>query len=62
MSKYIKIDDKKCKLCGGCVSVCPVKVLFMHETFVEVLDDCINCKKCIVFCPVSAIEENNDKV
>ncbi|MDI6700426.1 MAG: 4Fe-4S binding protein [bacterium] len=56
--EFIKIDRKKCGLCGGCVSVCPVKVIIMHKDRLEISDGCIKCEKCIKVCPVEALSKN----
>ncbi len=56
-NEYIDINEKECKLCGGCVSVCPKKILLMTEEKIKIQNGCIDCKICIKFCPVGAIDE-----
>lgn len=66
MSKgLVKINVERCKGCELCVSVCPVKILALHESRINlkgfrpahVLDEkkCIGCANCAVMCPDGAI-------
>lgn len=65
MAKTI-IDEKVCKGCGLCVSVCPKKILKLdtgrinHKGYNPVIciDDaaCIGCAMCGMICPDSVIE------
>lgn len=64
MAKAI-IDEKVCKGCGLCISVCPKKLLRLATEKMNdkgynpaVLSDeaaCIGCAMCGVICPDSAI-------
>lgn len=64
MAKAI-IDEKICKGCGLCISVCPKKLLRLATEKMNdkgynpaVLSDeaaCIGCAMCGVICPDSAI-------
>lgn len=64
MAKAI-IDEKVCKGCGLCISVCPKKLLRLAKERMNdkgynpaVLSDeaaCIGCAMCGVICPDSAI-------
>lgn len=64
MAKAI-IDEKVCKGCGLCISVCPKKLLRLASERMNdkgynpaVLSDeaaCIGCAMCGVICPDSAI-------
>lgn len=64
MAKAI-IDEKVCKGCGLCISVCPKKLLRLATERMNdkgynpaVLSDeaaCIGCAMCGVICPDSAI-------
>ena len=59
------IDEKICKGCGLCVSVCPKKILRLAACRMndkgynpaEVTDQaaCIGCAMCGIICPDSAI-------
>ena len=54
----LKIETKRCKGCGICVTFCPKKVLKVNEIEkVEILDEskCIGCKQCELRCPDYAI-------
>ncbi|MGB9576865.1 MAG: DUF362 domain-containing protein [Candidatus Micrarchaeia archaeon] len=56
MAKF-NLDSSKCIYCGGCVSVCPVLALTLHETRVKCDEKiCISCKACEKVCPVAAIK------
>lgn len=55
---YIKVDKEKCGLCGGCVAVCPKKVILMHRDFLEFKEGCIKCDRCIKVCPSGALNKD----
>ncbi|MEO0288808.1 MAG: 4Fe-4S binding protein [candidate division WOR-3 bacterium] len=55
---YIKIEKEKCGLCGGCVAVCPVKVIVMYKDRLQINEGCVKCDKCIKVCPVGALIKN----
>lgn len=57
MKNEIEINRELCRLCGGCVSVCPVKVIIMHKDNLEIGEACIGCLKCVKFCPSGALSE-----
>lgn len=59
------IDEKICKGCGLCVSVCPKKILELAQDRInpkgynpsQCIDQsaCIGCAMCAIICPDSAI-------
>lgn len=58
------IEEKMCKGCGLCVSVCPKNVLEISKkvnskgyfpAYQERPDDCIRCAICCTMCPDVAI-------
>lgn len=53
----IKVDEKKCLRCGGCVGVCPVSALTLTEHGIKCDQKCTNCGICINFCPVGALSK-----
>ncbi|MDY6788110.1 MAG: 4Fe-4S binding protein [candidate division WOR-3 bacterium] len=54
----IEAETIKCKLCGGCSAVCPVKAILIKEDSLEILPICTECRQCIEFCPSGALSEN----
>ncbi|MHC1604846.1 MAG: DNA-directed RNA polymerase subunit D [Candidatus Methanofastidiosia archaeon] len=48
----IRIDEKKCDLCGICVKMCPLNILKINDDALEVVDGekCIFCKVCEETC------------
>jgi len=62
------IDKEKCKGCELCVSVCPVRILFINTEKInlkgyytsDISDQskCIACGNCGVMCPDGAITVN----
>lgn len=65
MEKLI-INQRRCKGCKLCVSVCPKKILELdknslnpkgyHPVFVTDSDKCIRCACCATICPDSVFE------
>ena len=66
MAKGLVIfDEERCKGCELCISVCPVKILILHETKINskgyrpasVADPgrCTGCANCALMCPDGAI-------
>ena len=56
----IKVDEKECLACGGCISICPQAALIMCGGRAFVIEDkCICCGICIKICPIGAINEVN---
>lgn len=61
----VKFKEERCKGCELCVSVCPVKILKLHDTNINSKgyhpacvieeDKCIGCASCALMCPDGAI-------
>lgn len=61
----VKFDEERCKGCELCISVCPVKILKLHETRINSkgyrpasvadAEKCTGCASCAVMCPDGAI-------
>ncbi len=53
----IAIDDKKCKVCGECVSICPVEIYKRQADRIVVgnTDECSGCQSCVSVCETTAI-------
>ncbi len=71
----LKFKTDKCKGCELCVSVCPQKILMMHDVEINTMgyhpvavsnmEKCIACANCALICPDGVInvyrEENSEK-
>jgi NADH-quinone oxidoreductase subunit F len=55
--KEYRIDPEKCKSCGKCARVCPVKCISGRPRIPYVIDQdrCIKCGSCFEACPFDAI-------
>ena len=61
----VTFDQERCKGCGLCVSVCPVKIIFLDSEVmnnkgynvatVKEVDKCIECASCGLMCPDGVI-------
>jgi NAD-dependent dihydropyrimidine dehydrogenase PreA subunit len=53
----ITIDDKKCKVCGECVKICPVEIYKLLDNRIVVVstEECSACKSCVEVCESEAI-------
>lgn len=51
----VTINHKYCKVCGICVSFCPVQDLEIRENELTELGKCIACRLCEIYCPDMAI-------
>jgi len=50
------IDDDKCLICAGCITLCPEAALFQDIAGLKVNGDlCTLCGICVAFCPVMAL-------
>lgn len=61
----MEILDKKCIVCGQCVTYCPVSAIKAEQESVKInQDDCLECGTCgrtnIVNCPTNAIIETQN--
>lgn len=70
MRYIVKINKDRCKNCGLCLEVCPVKMFKISKEFnkigyhyIEVNNDkvCKGCKKCVIICPDTVIEIYKDE-
>ena len=50
----LNVDERKCKKCGLCAKLCPVKAITMKE-YPKFKENCQLCMRCISFCPHRAI-------
>lgn len=59
----IRIDKKKCILCGNCVKVCPRRIYRKEKDFISIHNpkDCISCLACYEHCPQNAITIENHR-
>jgi len=64
MAKVV-IDEKLCKGCSLCISVCPVKIIALspdlnnvgyHPASIQEMEKCTACLSCALICPDTAIE------
>ncbi len=53
----LTIDQGKCKVCGECVSICPVEIYTQEGDHIVVgnTDECSNCQSCTSVCESQAI-------
>ncbi len=53
----ITLDDQKCKVCGECVSICPVEIYKQEGDRIVVgsSDECSGCQSCVSVCESQAI-------
>jgi NAD-dependent dihydropyrimidine dehydrogenase PreA subunit len=53
----ITLDEQKCKVCGECVSICPVEIYKREGELIVVgsSDECSNCQSCVSVCTSEAI-------
>ena len=61
MKGRVEFDVDRCKGCGLCVAVCPVKILRLDEAIINAMgynpavcidqDRCIACTNCALMCP-----------
>lgn len=58
----VTINHNYCKVCGLCVSFCPVKNLEICENRLNELGKCIACRACETYCPDIAITIEEEHV
>ncbi len=64
ITKYIRLDNRRCQACWQCVAVCPNHVLgkavfFKHRhAHVNQANLCKGCRRCVERCPQQAILYN----
>ncbi len=53
----IFLDETKCKVCGECVTICPVEIYKQDGQRIVVgnTDECSNCQSCVSVCENQAI-------
>ncbi|MBI5397539.1 MAG: 4Fe-4S binding protein [Verrucomicrobia bacterium] len=53
----ITIDEKKCKVCGECVKICPVELYKQENNHITVgnTEECSACRSCVEVCEAQAI-------
>jgi ferredoxin len=59
--KLITMDEEKCKKCGLCARVCPMRIYTQKKDEYPVIKDmqnCVLCGQCIAVCPHDAITHN----
>jgi len=58
--KQYRIDPEKCRACGKCARVCPVKCISGRPKVPYVIDQelCIKCGSCFETCPFDAVMVN----
>ncbi|MDR5659828.1 4Fe-4S dicluster domain-containing protein [Serpentinicella sp. ANB-PHB4] len=69
----VTFDEKRCKGCELCTTVCPVNIVVMdkkqinvkgyHPATVDEMEKCIGCANCATICPdvVITVEKDTDK-
>ena len=59
----VHIDHNRCKVCGICVNICPVKNYTINNRKLEEHGKCIACLQCERYCPDMAliIDSKDDK-
>ncbi len=57
----IKVDNKKCVKCAGCVGVCTFQALKFNDKVTCDKEKCTDCGICVKFCPVGALQIKGEK-
>ncbi len=62
--EFPKIDKRKCRKCGRCVSICRFNAIYqLPNSYPEILKDlCSSCGACWNFCPFDAISSKKEKI
>ena len=63
LDREFMFNKEKCKGCYSCLETCPEKAINKSEDGVVITKtlDCVQCEKCIDFCPMNAREFVGDK-
>ena len=66
----VSFDQKYCKGCGLCISVCPKKIIELdmskvnskgyNPAHVVRMEECIGCSSCALMCPDAGITVERD--
>ncbi len=51
-----RVNANSCVQCGKCIEVCPRHAIDLHETYVQINEECGGCGLCIEPCKKDAIE------
>ncbi|MBN2134736.1 MAG: 4Fe-4S binding protein [Acidobacteria bacterium] len=53
----VRVDSKKCSLCGECVNVCPAECFELDNKKLKIpgASVCVQCGACIIQCPCDAL-------
>jgi NAD-dependent dihydropyrimidine dehydrogenase PreA subunit len=53
----IVIDEKKCTVCGECISICPVEIYQKQDERIAIgnADECSGCQSCVSMCEAQAL-------
>jgi NAD-dependent dihydropyrimidine dehydrogenase PreA subunit len=60
-TKFIRINEHRCRACWKCIEACPQKVLgsinvfFHRHVRIDNSELCKGCQKCVKVCPEKAI-------
>ncbi len=57
MINMIKVLEN-CVGCGTCVFACKERAIIVYGRAEIIKEKCINCMRCIKFCPINAIRGN----
>ena len=56
----IRVDEKRCDVCGTCAGVCEVNAILIKRNRVYINHElCVLCRACISVCPVRAVKADD---